>query len=119
MKIIERFKTSGENSKIVVKNVIGAIVVKGLSLIVAFITTPLFIHYFNDNKVLGVWYTLLSVLIWFLNFDLGIGNGIRNNLVKSLAERDMVAAKKVISSGMFSVALVAVILSIIGTFLIS
>lgn len=119
MKIIEKFKTSGENSKIVVKNVIGALVVKGLSLIVAFITTPLFIHYFNDNKVLGVWYTLLSVLIWFLNFDLGIGNGIRNNLVKALTERDMVAAKKVISSGMFSVAFVAIILSIIGTFLIS
>lgn len=83
MKVWNKYKHLGENSKIVIKNVFESFVVKGLSLIVSFATTPLFIKYFNDNMVLGVWYTLLSVLIWFLNFDLGLGNGIRNNLVKA------------------------------------
>lgn len=63
--------------------------VKGLSIIVTFATTPLFIHYFNNNEILGIWYTLLSILIWFLNFDLGIGNGIRNNVVKAIANNDL------------------------------
>ena len=119
MNILNRFKQSGENSKIVVKNVLGAFAIKGLSLIIAFVTTPLFIHYFNDNKVLGVWYTLLSVLIWFLNFDLGLGNGIRNNLVKAIASGNMDAARRVISSGMFSVGIVTFALSVIGTVFIS
>lgn len=119
MKILNRFKISGENSKIVVKNVIGAFVVKGLSLVISFITTPLFIQYFNDNRVLGIWYTLLSVLIWFLNFDLGLGNGIRNNLVKALTAVDYDSARRVISSGMFAVGGVTIVLSIIGALLIS
>ena len=119
MNLLGRLKKLGENSRIVAKNVIGAFLVKGFSLIVSFVTTPLFIHYFVDNKVLGVWYTLLSVLIWFLNFDLGLGNGLRNNLVKALTENDMDKARRVISSGMFSVGVVTIVLCIIGVILIS
>lgn len=119
MKGIFRLNRLGENSKIVAKNVIGAFIVKGLSLIISFATTPLFIHYFNDSKVLGIWYTLLSILIWFLNFDLGIGNGIRNNLVKAISNNDWEKAKSVISSGVFSVGLVSIVLAFIGAIIIS
>ena len=94
-------------------------VVKGLSIIVTFATTPLFIHYFNNNEVLGIWYTLLSILIWFLNFDLGIGNGIRNNLVKAITNQDWLGAQKVISSGMFSVGVGTIILTFIGILFIN
>ncbi len=119
MKVRDKYKYLGDNSKIVIKNVFEAFVVKGLSLIVSFATTPLFIKYFNDNKVLGVWYTLLSVLIWFLNFDLGLGNGIRNNLVKAFTANDRDKAKRVVSSGMFSVGIFTIVMSIIGVILIS
>ena len=117
--LLNRFGRIGENSKIIAKNVLGALIVKGLSIIVTFATTPLFIHYFNNNEVLGIWYTLLSILIWFLNFDLGIGNGIRNNLVKAITNNDLSCAKKVISSGMFSVGLVSIILTTIGILFIT
>lgn len=118
MNVWDKYKHLGDNSKIVIKNVFEAFVVKGLSLIVSFATTPLFIQYFNNNHVLGVWYTLLSVLMWFLNFDLGLGNGIRNNLVKAFTANDTDKAKKVISSGMFSVGIATVAMSVIGTVLI-
>lgn len=118
MKVWNKYKHLGENSKIVIKNVFESFVVKGLSLIVSFATTPLFIKYFNDNMVLGVWYTLLSVLIWFLNFDLGLGNGIRNNLVKAFTANDTDKAKRVISSGMFSVGIVTIVMSVIGIILV-
>ena len=119
IQLVEKLKNTGENSKIIAKNVMGAFVVKGLSLMVSFATTPLFIQYFNNNKVLGIWYTLLSVLIWFLNFDLGLGNGIRNNLVKAIAIKNTEETRRVISSGMFSISVVTIMLSIIGAILIS
>ena len=119
MKVFEQLKHSSDNSKIVLRNVLWAFVIKGLSMIVSFATTPLFIHYFNNNRVLGLWYTLLSVLIWFLNFDLGLGNGIRNNLVKAITKNDVEMAKKVISSGFFSVGITTIILSVIGSIMIS
>lgn len=119
MNLFCRYKTFGENSKIIIKNVIGSFAVKGLSLIVSFVTTPLFIHYFNENRMLGVWYTLLSVLVWVLNFDLGLGNGIRNHLVKALSCHDMEDARRIISSGMFSVGIMTIVLTVVGIFLIS
>lgn len=94
MKLLKIVKNLNPNEKIIVKNTFWAFVVKGGALVVSLFTTPAFIRYFNNNTILGVWYTLLSVLIWFLNFDLGLGNGIRNNLVKAYAENDEDGIKK-------------------------
>lgn len=114
---LNRIKNMSVNDKIVVKNTFFAFLIKGLALSISLLSTPAFIKYFNNNAILGIWYTLLSVLIWFLNFDLGIGNGIRNSLVKALTLNDRREAKCIISSGMVSVAVVSIFLSI-GGFLI-
>lgn len=114
MSIIESYKGIGQKSKIVLKNSFGAFVVKGASLVVSLLTAPAFIRYFNNNEVLGVWFTMLSVLIWFLNFDLGIGNGIRNQLTKDFTNNDYKSAKVTISSGFFSIILVSFVLIVIG-----
>lgn len=119
MGIQQKFQNLSPNNKIVLKNTVGAFLVKGGALLISLFTTPAFIRYFNNNAILGVWYTLLSVLTWFLNFDLGIGNGIRNNLVKAFTANDRIEARKIISSGLFSVAIVTVILSVVGIGLIS
>lgn len=118
MGIFNLLKNTSQNNKIIIKNTIGAFTVKGLALIISLFTTPAFIRYFNNNIILGVWYTLLSVLSWFLNFDLGIGNGIRNNLVKALAKDDRIMAQKIISSGMFSISIVTLLMICIGVPLI-
>lgn len=117
--MLKRLRNLEENSRIVINNVIGAFAVKGLSIIVSFITVPIFIRYFNNDIVLGIWYTLLSMLMWFLNFDLGIGNGIRNNLVTALAKKDVIEAKKVISSGFVAIGVITCILSFVGILFIS
>lgn len=117
--MLKRLRNLEENSRIVINNVIGAFAVKGLSIIVSFITVPIFIRYFNNDIVLGIWYTLLSMLMWFLNFDLGIGNGIRNNLVTALAKKDVIEAKKVISSGFVAIGVITCILSLVGIVFIS
>lgn len=96
MKIL---KIKNANNKIVLKNTLYAFIIKGLSLLISFFTIPAFVKYFDNNTYLGIWYTLLSVIIWFLTFDLGIANGVRNELVIALTKNDRLQAKRIISSG--------------------
>lgn len=97
MNIIERLK-SKDNTGIVLRNTLMSAVVKGGSLFIALFTTPAYMHFFNNDEVLGVWFTLLSVLAWILNCDMGIGNGLRNHLVYAINEKDWDRARKYISS---------------------
>ena len=118
MNLFNKFKNLDANSRIVLKNTAFAVLIKGGSLGLSLLTTPAFVRYFGNNTVLGVWYTLLSVLTWFLNFDLGIGNGIRNHLAKDLVRGDRISARKTISSGLFANGAVAMVLSLVGIFVI-
>lgn len=96
-----------ENKNILL-NIIGSFGVKGGAMIVTLLTTPAYMRYFSDSTVLGLWFTLLSVLNWVLSFDLGIGNGLRNKLTEVLEYKDYKSAKKYISSAyiiLFSVSL--------------
>lgn len=113
-RLFNKLRRLDKNDKIVLKNTFYAFLVKGVALAISLLSTPAFISYFNNNAVLGVWYTMLSVLIWFLNFDLGIGNGIRNNLTIALSENNREKAKYVISSGMFVSFIVSLALMIVG-----
>ena len=102
------------NERIIAKNAVVAMVLRGLGIFVSFAMTPAFIRYFNNNEVLGLWFTILSVLIWIMNFDLGIGNGIRNFLVKALTDNDRIEARRVISSGFISVGVLSAVFLIGG-----
>lgn len=106
------------NTKIVIKNTFYSFLIKGAGLAISFFSTPIFIRYFNNNEILGLWYTMFSMLIWFLTFDLGIGNGIRNHLVKALSEGDRKNVRYILSSGVFSIGLVTLILSGVGCWII-
>lgn len=104
---------SDKKNKNIILNVIAAFLVKGGSMIVSLFTLPAYIRYFNDQTVLGVWLTLLSVLNWVLSFDLGIGNGLRNHLTIAITENKQDDVKKYISSaymmiGIFSAAIIIV-----------
>lgn len=113
-------KKLNENEKIIAKNVLAAFVVKGGSLIISMLSTPLFVRFFSEDKeILGIWYTLLSILTWFMTFDLGIGNGIRNRLVTAFADKNHVEAKKIVSSGIFSNVAVTIVLTAIGLLLLN
>lgn len=117
-RLIEKLKSGLEtNDRIVIKNALFAFLIKGLALAVSLFSTPAMMRYFDNSVVLGVWYTVLSVLIWVLNFDLGIGNGLRNHLVSAIAAEDTESAKRYISSALFSIGFITVIFSVIGVLL--
>ena len=106
-------KTKIQNNKSIVINVLGAFIIKGLGLIVNLIALPLYISYFNDNAVLGVWFTILSVLNWILSFDVGIGNGLRNHLTVALTNKDYEEGKRLISSSYLVLGALTLFISVV------
>lgn len=93
-----------ENTEIIY-NMLGALLLKGMGLILSLFTMPAYIRFFNDDATLGLWFTILSVLNWVLYFDFGIGNGLRNCLSASIAVNDIEKSKKYISSAYVSIGL--------------
>ncbi len=95
-----------------------SLAVKGGALVVSLLTTPALIRYFDQNEVLGLWYTLLSVILWVLHLDLGVGNGLRNRLTQELSEGDRAGARRTLSAGFLSLAGMASLLLPVGLLLI-
>ncbi len=95
-------------------NIILAFAVKGLSLLVTFFSTPLYIRFFNNNEILGLWYTVLSILSWINVCDLGLGNGLRNNLTGNLVKGEMDLAKKNISSTYYMLVIIIIPIFAVG-----
>lgn len=105
-------------TKIVIRNMLAAFVLKGLGLLISLFTMPAYIQFFSEQKVLGVWFTVLSILTWILSFDFGIGNGLRNRLAASLAVEDYKEAREYISSTYIMMGSVVVVFLVTGYLLI-
>lgn len=116
-KIITKLKTTSNDNKTIVYNVIGAFIIKGLALFISLALTPTYIKFFNNEYTLGLWFTINSVLSWMLNFDLGIGNGLRNYLTKSYTEHDYDESKRLLSSSYFAIAFVCLFVSVAFCFI--
>lgn len=113
MSFLSKFLKDKDNKNLSA-NIILAFVVKGLSLLVTFFSTPLYIRFFNDNQILGLWYTVLSILSWINVCDLGLGNGLRNNLTGNLVKGERELAKKNISSTYFMLVIIILPLFAVG-----
>lgn len=113
--LISQLRYGDEKSRALARNILLSFGVKGLSIIVSLVNMPIFMDYFEDSSILGVWFTLLSMLNWVLTFDLGIGNGLRNYLVIALEKNDRNECRKLIASAYCSVGVLVLVLSIIAS----
>lgn len=109
MKSITERYFSSEKDKNIIKNILSAFIIKGAGLLISFLSLPAFIKYFDNQEVLGVWFTIFSVLIWILTFDLGIGNGLRNKLVTAIVENDKNEIKRNVSSAYFIIGAITIV----------
>lgn len=100
-------------------NIICAYLIKGAAIIVGVLTIRAYMAFFSDHALLGVWYTILAILSWILNFDLGISNGLRNMLAKAFSDNDMEYAKELISTGYVVLAPVCIVIAAAGCLLIA
>lgn len=112
--MISKLKQLNKTNKLLLTNTILAFGVRGIGLIVSLYTFPVYMGFFSDQRVLGLWFTMLSLLTWVLTFDLGIGNGLRNKLIKPLVENDFTKVKILVTSAYAISGVIVVVGFLIG-----
>ena len=110
----KHYKNLDSKNKRILKNTILTFVVKAGATIISLFMLPAYMRFFDNQDILGLWFTALSILSWFLVFDLGVGNGLRNYLVKAFADNNKDDINKYISSAYIIVSIIVLIVSIIG-----
>lgn len=96
------------------KNVILSILFKGSGIIIGFAYFPLSLGYLGAVKF-GIYLTLISMIDWFLDMDVGIGQGLRNKFGEAVAEDNDKKAVNYVSTAYFAL---GGIIIIVATFLI-
>jgi O-antigen/teichoic acid export membrane protein len=93
-----KYLTTGHPRSILVKrNMLASLFIKGFSIFISLLLVPLTIHYINPTRY-GVWLTLSSIISWFSFFDIGLGNGLRNNLTEAIAKNQYELARNYVST---------------------
>lgn len=113
--IINKFRKQYKSNSNLVKNVVAAFLIKGSGLLVSIVGLPLYISYFENKTVLGVWFTMLTLVGWVLSFDIGVGNGLRNKLTIALANQDYEGGKRLISSAYGVMGVLTIAMAIVAT----
>lgn len=102
------------------KSVLLSIVIKALGVLIGFAYFPISLDYLGAVKF-GIFLTLLSMVDWFLNFDVGIGQGLRNKFAESVAHGDNKKALYYVSSAFFAlggIIAVVTLFLIVGNFIL-
>ncbi|RYE12336.1 MAG: polysaccharide biosynthesis protein, partial [Rickettsiales bacterium] len=88
----------GNNRTVVIKkNITISIIFKGISVCISLVLIPLTIKYISPSEY-GIWITLSSLVSWFNFFDIGLGNGLRNNVAECNAKKEFKKAKIYVST---------------------
>ena len=112
--MLSKLKQIFQSNKSIVLNILGAFGVKGGSLLINVLLLPAYIGFFEDQTVLGVWYTILAVLNWIAMFDLGLGNSLRNKLPPVMEKKDRGSMRRYISTTYLSMGAIALVLCLVG-----
>ena len=94
---INKFFKGHQRTVKIKKNIIASFGIKGLSMIVGFLTVRITLDYL-DQTTYGIWLTLTSFLGWFSFFEIGLGNGLKNKLSEALANKDYQLGKIYVST---------------------
>ena len=90
--------TQGEQrTSLLRKNILGSFLIKGWSAVVVLLLVPVTLKCLGEYKN-GVWLTISSLLVWIDNMDIGLGNGLRNQLAAYLAHGETGRARSLVSS---------------------
>lgn len=109
------FLNSSEQNQEIAKSISFIAVFKAGNLLFNFLIIPLTINYVNSS-VYGIWLTMYSIISWISIFDIGLGNGLRNNLTKCLSLNKLDDAKRYVSTTYCLLVIIAfIILIVFGT----
>lgn len=95
--VLEKLSKGQERSIKAKKNILGGIVIRGLSIAISLIFVPLTINYINTDGY-GIWLTLSSIVGWFSFFDIGLNGGLRNKFAEAVAKGENELAQVYVST---------------------
>ncbi len=104
--------TNSTRSIKVKKNILWSAIIKGLDVVVYLLLVPLTLGYLNAYEY-GIWLTLSSILIWIDSFDIGLGNGLRNQLAISMAKNDKESARGFVSTTFYMLGILVIIIFVV------
>lgn len=114
--------TSTENKKNIIRSrkikvsVLASFFVKGGMVLTNLLMIPLLLDYLEPVKY-GIWLTVNSIVTWFMFFDVGLGNGLRNKFAELKAKKNHYAIKGYVSTAYFSLSLISILFLTIFLFL--
>ena len=101
-------RASERNRRALLSSMSG-LALRGSSFLVVVVTVPLTLHYLGAVRF-GLWMTIASIITLLGATDLGIGNGVLNNVSRAFGRGDRQAARQYVSSGFLALASVALLL---------
>lgn len=107
--IFNKFFSGHQRSVKAKKHILGSLFLKGISIIISLVLVPLTIDYLNPTRY-GIWITLVSVIVWFNFFDIGLGNGLRNKFATAKAEGKDELARIYISTTYAIITIISIVL---------
>jgi len=94
-----------------IKQVQNSFVLKILAIGCNFMSIPIMIKYLG-TELYGVWSTLLSITSWIVLMDFGIGNGLKNKIVESLALNSRTLARKYVSTSYIIIGTISIAMTL-------
>lgn len=91
------FRHNHERTALINKNIFFSFFLKGGSVLITLLMVPLTIHYINPVQY-GIWLTIGTIVYWFTVLDIGLGNGLKNEIAYSLALKDESKIKSYVST---------------------
>lgn len=113
---IDFFTKGNQRSLKAKKNIIGSLLIKGMSIAIGLVLVPLTIHYINPSQY-GIWLTLSSMIAWISFFDIGFTHGLRNKFAAAKAKGDDHAVRTYVSTTYYYVSLIFIALWLILLFI--
>lgn len=100
MHLISSFIKGNNRSAIVKRNILGSLLIRGISILVTLMLVPLTLGYVS-SELYGVWLTISSLMVWLNFFDVGFTLGLRNKLTESIALQNWAKGKSLVSTTYF------------------
>ena len=95
------FKSGEGRSQKLKRNVVWSSIIKIAQMGIELFKVPLLLTYLSPEKY-GVWITIVSILMWTQQFDLGLGSGLRYKLTESIANNDTARGRGLVSTAYMS-----------------
>jgi len=112
--IIGSFRSGEDRTQKLKRNVTWSTIIKFGQILIELIKVPILLTYLDTEKY-GVWLTIVSILMWTQNFDLGLGSGLQYKLTEAIARDNSDRARGLVSTAYFSMGFIMLLVFIVAS----